>query len=87
MRKQLAVCRKYNIRALAYTCVSWNEDWADRHPEWLTIPNNKDYQKILQAEYREIFDLYHPDGFWIDIVQGKHCVCETCSEEMWGTGP
>ncbi|MBP5489588.1 MAG: beta-galactosidase trimerization domain-containing protein [Lachnospiraceae bacterium] len=102
---QLAVCRKYNIRALAYTCVSWNEDWADRHPEWLTIPkggvpgvkrpgeksfyawrhichNNKDYQKILQAEYREIFDLYHPDGFWIDIVQGKHCVCETCSEEM-----
>jgi hypothetical protein len=38
MRKQLAVCRKYNICALAYTCVSWNEDWADRHPEWLTIP-------------------------------------------------
>lgn len=106
---QLAVCRKYGIRVAAYTCVSWNEEWADRHPEWLTIPkggvpgvkrpgeksfyawrhichNNKDYQKILKAEYREIYELYRPDGFWIDIVQGKHCVCKTCAAEMRGLG-
>ena len=112
--EQLRTCKENGIRALAYSCVSWNEDWADRHPEWLTlgadgtvgtIPagvkptdarpfytwrhichNNREYQEILKAEYREIYDRYHPDGFWIDIVQGKRCVCATCSADMRSMG-
>ena len=112
--EELKACRENGIRALAYTCVSWNEDWADRHPEWLTVDahgivgtidpqfersgrrpfytwrhichNNREYQEILKAEYREIYDRYHPDGFWIDIIQGKRCVCETCSADMRAIG-
>lgn len=102
---QVQVCRENKIRPVAYTCVSWNEDWAKRHPEWLMVNaegiwgnkkpfdnsyyswkcicyNNKDYQEILKAEMKEVYDRYHPDGFWIDIVQGKGCVCRTCSQDM-----
>ncbi|MCR5357042.1 MAG: beta-galactosidase trimerization domain-containing protein [Lachnospiraceae bacterium] len=103
--EQIKACKENNIRALAYTCVSWNEDWADRHPEWLTVDadgvvgvkkpfdssfyswrhichNNRDYQDILKQEFKEIYELYHPDGFWIDIIQGKKCICGTCSADM-----
>lgn len=103
--EQLRACRENDIRALAYTCVSWNEDWADHHPEWLMMNhegvlglkklddksyyswktlcyNNKEYQNVLKAELKEVNDLYHPDGFWIDIIQGKGCICKTCSEQM-----
>ena len=38
--RQLKACRERDIRALAYTCVVWNEDWADRHPEWLQVKHN-----------------------------------------------
>ena len=34
---QMEACRSAGIRAVAYTCVGWNEDWANRHPEWLTV--------------------------------------------------
>ena len=112
--EEMKACRKNGIRALAYTCVSWNEDWADRHPEWLTIDargiigtidpqleqsgrrpfytwrhichNNREYREVLKAEFREIYDRYHPDGFWIDIVQGKRCVCAACSADMRAIG-
>lgn len=107
--EQIKACRENNIRALAYTCVAWNEDCAKRHPEWLMVNaegivgnkkpfdcgyyqwntlcyNNKNYQKLLKEELREIYDLYHPDGFWIDIVQGKGCICNTCSKEMEDMG-
>lgn len=33
--QQVKACQENGIRALAYTCIAWNEDWADRHPEWL----------------------------------------------------
>ncbi len=103
--EQIKACRENDIRAVAYTCVAWNEDWADRHPEWLTINaegvlgtkkpfeteyyswrslcyNNKDYQRVLKEELKEIYEMYHPDGFWIDIIQGKQCICKQCSEDM-----
>lgn len=103
--EQIKACKENDIRALAYTCVSWNEDWADRHPEWLTVDsngvigvkrpfddsfyswrhichNNKEYQAVLCKEFKEIYDLYHPDGFWIDIIQGKKCICKTCMSDM-----
>ena len=112
--EEMKACQEKGIRALAYTCVSWNEDWADRHPEWLTVDadgiigtidpelvksgrrpfytwrhichNNREYQEILKAEFKEIYDRYRPDGFWIDIVQGKKCVCKTCSADMRAIG-
>ncbi|MEG1515667.1 MAG: beta-galactosidase trimerization domain-containing protein [Clostridia bacterium] len=102
---QLKACRENDIRALAYTCVGWNEDWADRHPEWLVVDyngvlgnhppfskantmwrtlciSNPAYRALLKAELKEIYDLYHPQGFWIDIVLGKTCICRHCREEM-----
>ena len=88
---------------------TWNEDWADRHPEWLTVDqngiigvkkpfdasfyswrhichNNRDYQAVLRKEFKEIYDLYRPDGFWIDIIQGKKCICKTCMTDMRAMG-
>jgi hypothetical protein len=34
---ELEACRKAHIGTCIYTCVSWNEEWADRHPEWLEV--------------------------------------------------
>lgn len=34
---QIEACRKEGIRTCIYTAVAWNEDWADRHPEWLQV--------------------------------------------------
>ncbi len=34
---QVEACRQRGIRPCIYTCVAWNEDWADRHPEWLQV--------------------------------------------------
>ncbi len=34
---QMKACTEAGIRVIAYSCVSWNEDWARRHPEWLMI--------------------------------------------------
>ncbi|MCR4739355.1 MAG: beta-galactosidase trimerization domain-containing protein [Lachnospiraceae bacterium] len=107
--EQVKACKENNIRVIAYTCVSWNEDWAGRHPEWLTLcadgvrgvkkpfedsfyswrhicHNNREYQAVLRKEFKEIFDLYHPDGFWADIIQGKKCICSTCSADMKAMG-
>lgn len=103
--EQIKACRENEIRAIAYTCVAWNEDWADRHPEWLVVDydgvlghklpfdasynswrslciNNHDYKELLKAEFKEVYDLYHPDGYWIDIVLGKDCICDECSRDM-----
>lgn len=103
--EQMKTCRAHGIRAIAYTCVAWNEDWADRHPEWMVVDhcgvlgnrdpfsnarttwrslciNNPDYKSLLKQEYQEVYDLYHPDGFWIDIVLGKTCICPHCIAEM-----
>lgn len=102
---QMQACKENHIRALAYTCVAWNEDWADRHPEWQVVDyngvlggkkpfeqnyyqwrnmciNHPDYKALLKQELKEIYDLYHPDGFWIDLVVSKDCVCPHCSGDM-----
>jgi hypothetical protein len=34
---QMKACREADIRACIYTTVAWNEDWADRHPEWQQV--------------------------------------------------
>lgn len=35
--EQMKACNRHGIRTFAYTCVGWNEDWAERHPEWQQI--------------------------------------------------
>ena len=102
---QMEACRERNIRAVAYTCVVWNEDWADRHPEWLQInyeglqggrppfdasrtnwrnicTNHPGNFKYIQDEVKEIYDMYKPDGFWLDIIFQLNCVCPLCKKEM-----
>ena len=34
---QIRACRKRGIRTCIYTAASWNEDWCDRHPEWMQV--------------------------------------------------
>ena len=107
--EQVAVCKENNIRVIIYTCVGWNEDTANRHPEWQQVNtdgvlglkkpfdcsfyswqflcvNNPDYIELLKAELKEIYDCYHPAGFFLDIVNSNGCVCHHCREEMWEIG-
>lgn len=35
--EQIKACRSEGIRTCIYTTVVWNEDWADRHPEWMQV--------------------------------------------------
>ncbi len=106
---QIEACRKAGIRTCVYTCVAWNEDWADRHPEWLCFTydglrgnklpfedgyvkwntlciNQPAYREVIKAELKEIQERYHPDGYWIDIVNSYECVCPVCRDEMLSLG-
>ncbi len=100
--EQMKACRREGIRACAYTTVVWNEDWCDRHPEWMQVSmdgilgvknpysaqwrwlcsNNKEHKEYLKKEFREIYDLYKPDGYWIDIILTAKCICKSCMAEM-----
>lgn len=108
--EQIKACRDKGIRVCAYTTVVWNEDWADRHPEWMQIDmegtlgckkpfyggynglplnswrslcmNNSEHVKYIKAELKEIFEMYRPDGYWIDIIWQFNCVCSHCLKEM-----
>jgi len=44
--------------------------------------NNPGYIDYLKREFREMYDLYHPDGLWIDIIWQFHCICPHCIAEM-----
>ncbi len=99
---QIDACRREGIRTCVYTTVVWNEDWADRHPEWMQVSidgilgvkkpfearwrwlcsNNEEHREYLRNEFREIYELYKPDGFWIDIILTAKCICKTCTAEM-----
>lgn len=67
--RQVAACRKYGISFSIYTCVGWNEDCANRHPEWLEMspegvlgykkPHERGYYQwqtlcLNSMEYREL---------------------------------
>ncbi len=109
---QVDTCRKRGIRTIAYTCAGWNEDWADRHPEWLQVSpegvvglkrpfdshyygwrtlciGRPEYRAQLKAELSEIAERYGPrgvEGFWIDIVLSRRCVCDHCRKDMANRG-
>ncbi|MDR0494814.1 MAG: beta-galactosidase trimerization domain-containing protein [Treponema sp.] len=54
---------------------------------WKTLCiNNAEFAAYMKAELDEIYSLYKPDGFWIDIVRLYDCVCATCRAEMSGLG-
>ena len=48
--------------------------------------NNKEFRKLIKAELREAYELFVPDGFWIDIIFQMRCVCKTCMAEMLAEG-
>ena len=48
--------------------------------------NNREYRQYIKAELKEEYDLFKPDGFWIDIISQSGCVCKTCMAGMLETG-
>lgn len=106
---QSKACKEAGIRVIAYTCVGWNEDTADKHPEWLLVNYdgilgdkkpfasgfttwntlcyfNKEYRELMKKEFKETWEKYKPEGFWIDIIQGHQCVCPECKKDMLERG-
>jgi len=106
---QIKACREAGIRACVYTTAAWNEDFADRHPEWMQVSmdgvlgikkpftidnhgwrflcqNNRAHVNYLKEELTEIYGLYKPEGFWIDIVVQAMCICHSCTRDMGKLG-
>jgi len=48
--------------------------------------NNKQFRISLKEELIEEYDLFKPDGFWIDIIFQYQCLCKTCMAEMLSKG-
>ena len=48
--------------------------------------NNKAYRQAMKDELKEEYELFKPDGFWIDIIFQHGCLCKTCMPEMLETG-
>jgi hypothetical protein len=44
--------------------------------------NNPGYLEYLRREFKEMIDLYHPDGLWIDIIWQFDCICPHCLGDM-----
>ncbi|MHB8064653.1 MAG: alpha-L-fucosidase, partial [Ruminiclostridium sp.] len=44
--------------------------------------NNRGLVEYTKSELKEIYDLYKPDAYWIDIIWQNRCVCSTCIKEM-----
>lgn len=44
--------------------------------------NHRAYRELLKAELEELYQRYHPDGFWLDLVRNFGCICPACLERM-----
>ena len=56
-------------------------------PSWQKLClNNKAFRLAMKSELKEEYDLFRPDGFWIDIIFQHQCVCKTCMPEMLAAG-
>jgi len=57
-------------------------------PGWKNLCLNSGYAEYINAQVKEIVDLYPVDGVFIDIVRqiGGPCACSTCSSQMEGQG-
>ena len=44
--------------------------------------NNAEYVAYLKREFKEIYELYNPDSFWIDIILQFGCICPSCRASM-----
>ena len=52
-------------------------------PGWQKLClNNKAFRQAMKDELKEEYDLFKPDGFWIDIIFQSRCLCKTCMPEM-----
>ncbi|MCL2060548.1 MAG: beta-galactosidase trimerization domain-containing protein [Oscillospiraceae bacterium] len=48
--------------------------------------NNREHRAAIKTELKEEFELFRPDGFWIDIIFQNKCLCKTCMAEMLDMG-
>jgi len=56
-------------------------------PSWQKLClNNKVFRQAIKNELKEAFELFRPDGFWIDIIFQLNCLCKTCMPEMLKLG-
>jgi len=56
-------------------------------PSWQKLClNNKAFRQEMKNELKEAYDLFKPDGFWIDIIFQYQCLCKTCMPEMLKMG-
>ena len=65
----------------------FNESYNSEVRAWRSLcMNNRDYVEYMKAELREVYTLYRPDGFWIDIIFQFNCICPSCRKEMLSLG-
>jgi hypothetical protein len=55
-------------------------------PGWKDLCLNTGYADYVIAQIEEILDGYDGDGFFIDIVQMRDCVCNQCMHDMQAMG-
>ncbi len=48
--------------------------------------NNLEYREVIKAELKEEYELFHPKGFWIDIILQNECVCHACRNRAKALG-
>ena len=48
--------------------------------------NNRGLVEHTKSEIKEIYDLYKPEAYWIDIIWQNNCICRMCMKEMRGMG-
>jgi hypothetical protein len=55
-------------------------------PGWKDLCLNTGYADYVVAQIEEILDRYEGDGFFVDIVQMRDCVCSQCMHDMQSMG-
>lgn len=72
--EQLRACKDEGINTYAYTCVGWNEDWAIRHPECLSIKKDGILGTISPFETRNYK--------WFRICCGNNNMIQYMKDEI-----
>jgi len=48
--------------------------------------NSEKLIEYIKKELKEIYDNYHTDGYWMDIIFQKNCICGNCRRRMLSNG-
>lgn len=55
-------------------------------PGWKELCMNTGFADYVIAQMLEIQERYDGDGFWVDIIQSRDCVCNACMTDMQAQG-